>query len=59
MITEKTSWLGMSRSYATTGSGDGQWVRVRCTLAEMDDSCDGLQCRLTIIADKVWLYPRL
>lgn len=55
LVTEKTSWLGMSRGYATTASSDGQWVRVRCTLAEMDGGRNGPQCRLTIIADKVCL----
>ena len=51
--TEKSSWLGMSRAYATTASGDGQWVRVRCTLTEMEDTKNGPQWRLTIVGDKV------
>jgi hypothetical protein len=59
MYIEKSSWLGMTRGYATTASGDGQWVWVRCSLSEVDaDARAGPQCRLTIVtADKVCRHP--
>ncbi|KAF8509805.1 Rho GTPase activation protein [Gautieria morchelliformis] len=59
-LREKSSWLGMTRGYATTASGDGQWVRVRCTLAETDDARAGPQCRLSIVTtDKATLQHSL